>query len=103
MNRQSLVVAFALAALASGAALAQDKSAEMKGDKKKGYGVSKPGKMTALPDREPPAPARQRSTMTATLGSTLPRAPAPPSRPRKARVRSSRSRRELLVHRTNSR
>ena len=44
MNRQSLVVAAALAALASGAALAQDKSAEMKGDKEKCYGVSQAGK-----------------------------------------------------------
>ncbi|HUL64030.1 MAG TPA: DUF2282 domain-containing protein [Burkholderiaceae bacterium] len=44
MNRQSLVLAAALAALASGAALAQDKSAEMKGDKEKCYGVSQAGK-----------------------------------------------------------
>jgi uncharacterized membrane protein len=44
MNRQSLVVAAALAALVSGAALAQDKSAEMKGEKEKCYGVSQAGK-----------------------------------------------------------
>ena len=44
MNRQSLAVAVALAALASGAALAQDKSGEMKGDKEKCYGVSQAGK-----------------------------------------------------------
>src|SRR5215471_9265651 len=44
MNRQSFVVAVALAALTSGAALAQDKSAEMKGDKEKCYGISLAGK-----------------------------------------------------------
>jgi len=44
MNRQSFVVAVALAALSSGAVLAQDKGAEMKGDKEKCYGVSQAGK-----------------------------------------------------------
>jgi uncharacterized membrane protein len=44
MNRHSFVVAVALAALSSGAVLAQDKSAEMKGDKEKCYGVSQAGK-----------------------------------------------------------
>ena len=44
MNRQSLVVAFALAALASGAALAQYKGASIKGEKEKCYGISQAGK-----------------------------------------------------------
>jgi uncharacterized membrane protein len=45
MNRRhSLVVTvFALAAVASGAALAQDKGTPMKGEKEKCYGVSKAG------------------------------------------------------------
>jgi len=43
MKRQSLVVAVALAALASGAALAQDKGASIKGEKEKCYGISKAG------------------------------------------------------------
>jgi uncharacterized membrane protein len=44
MNRQSLVVAAALAALVSGAALAEDKGGSMKGEKEKCYGVSQAGK-----------------------------------------------------------
>jgi len=44
MNRQSLVVAAALAALAAGAALAQDKGASIKGEKEKCYGISQAGK-----------------------------------------------------------
>jgi len=44
MNRQSLVVAAALAAVVSGAALAQDKGASIKGEKEKCYGVSQAGK-----------------------------------------------------------
>ncbi|HTT09723.1 MAG TPA: DUF2282 domain-containing protein [Burkholderiaceae bacterium] len=44
MNRKSLVVAATLAALASGAALAQDKGASIKGEKEKCYGISQAGK-----------------------------------------------------------
>ena len=45
MNRTSLAVtAFALTALASGAALAQDKGASIKGEKEKCYGISMAGK-----------------------------------------------------------
>jgi uncharacterized membrane protein len=44
MKRQSLAVAVALAALASGAALAQDKGASMNGEMEKCYGVSLAGK-----------------------------------------------------------
>jgi uncharacterized membrane protein len=45
MVRQSLAVsALALAALASGAALAQDKGASIKGEKEKCYGISLAGK-----------------------------------------------------------
>jgi len=45
MNRTTLAVtAFALTALASGAALAQDKGASIKGEKEKCYGISQAGK-----------------------------------------------------------
>ena len=45
MNSRNLAVtAFALAALASGAALAQDKGASIKGEKESCYGVSLAGK-----------------------------------------------------------
>ena len=45
MNTRDLAVtAVALAALASGAALAQDKGASIKGEKEKCYGVSMAGK-----------------------------------------------------------
>ena len=45
MNTRNLAVtAFTLAALASGAALAQDKGASIKGEKEKCYGVSMAGK-----------------------------------------------------------
>ena len=44
MNRQTLAVAVALAALASGAASAQDKGASIKGEKEKCYGISQAGK-----------------------------------------------------------
>lgn len=45
MNSKSLAItAVALAALVSGAAMAQDKDAAMKGDKEKCYGVSMAGK-----------------------------------------------------------
>jgi uncharacterized membrane protein len=45
MNRTSLAVtAFALTALASGAALAQDKGASIKGEKERCYGISLAGK-----------------------------------------------------------
>ena len=45
MNSRNLAVtAFTLAALASGAALAQDKGASIKGEKEKCYGVSMAGK-----------------------------------------------------------
>ena len=44
MNRQSLAVAVALAAFASGAAFAQDKGAAIKGEKEKCYGISQAGK-----------------------------------------------------------
>lgn len=45
MNRQFVsVAAFALAALTSGAALAQDKGASIKGEKEKCYGVAMAGK-----------------------------------------------------------
>jgi uncharacterized membrane protein len=45
MNSRNLAVtAVALAALVSGAALAQDKGASIKGDKEKCYGVSLAGK-----------------------------------------------------------
>jgi len=45
MNRTTLAVtAFALTALASGAALAQDKGASIKGEKERCYGISQAGK-----------------------------------------------------------
>ena len=45
MNTRKLAVTtFALAAIASGAALAQDKGASIKGEKEKCYGVSMAGK-----------------------------------------------------------
>lgn len=44
MKRNALVVTLALTALASGAALAQDKGASIKGDKERCYGVSLSGK-----------------------------------------------------------
>lgn len=45
MNTRNLAVtAFTLAALASGAALAQDKGASIKGEKERCYGVSLAGK-----------------------------------------------------------
>jgi uncharacterized membrane protein len=45
MNRTSLAAtAFALTALASGAALAQDKGASIKGEKERCYGISLAGK-----------------------------------------------------------
>jgi uncharacterized membrane protein len=45
MNRQSVAItAFALSALAAGAALAQDKGASIKGEKERCYGVSMAGK-----------------------------------------------------------
>jgi uncharacterized membrane protein len=44
MNRHSVVVAFALSALAAGAALAQDKGASIKGEKERCYGISQAGK-----------------------------------------------------------
>jgi uncharacterized membrane protein len=45
MNSKSLAItAVTLAALCSGAAIAQDKDAAMKGDKEKCYGVSMAGK-----------------------------------------------------------
>jgi uncharacterized membrane protein len=45
MNRTSLAVtAFALTALASGAALAQDKGASIKGEKERCYGIAMAGK-----------------------------------------------------------
>ena len=46
MNRRHTlaVAAFALAAVASGAALAQDKGASIKGEKERCYGVAKAGK-----------------------------------------------------------
>jgi uncharacterized membrane protein len=44
MKRNALLVTFALAALASGASLAQDKGASIKGEKEKCYGVSLAGK-----------------------------------------------------------
>ena len=43
-TRNFAVTTFALAAIASGAALAQDKGASIKGDKEKCYGVSMAGK-----------------------------------------------------------
>lgn len=43
-SRNLAVTAFTLAALASGAALAQDKGASIKGEKEKCYGVSLAGK-----------------------------------------------------------
>jgi uncharacterized membrane protein len=45
MNRRHsiAVTAFALAAIASGAAIAQDKGASIKGEKEKCYGVAKAG------------------------------------------------------------
>jgi uncharacterized membrane protein len=45
MNRTTLAVtAFALTALASGAALAQDKGASIKGEKERCYGIAQAGK-----------------------------------------------------------
>ena len=44
MKQTIAVTTFALAALVSGAALAQDKSASIKGEKEKCYGVSQAGK-----------------------------------------------------------
>ncbi len=45
MNRQTIAVtSFALAALVSGAALAQDKGASIKGEKEKCYAISQAGK-----------------------------------------------------------
>ena len=45
MNTRNLAVtAFTLAALASGAALAQDKGASIKGEKERCYGISMAGK-----------------------------------------------------------
>jgi uncharacterized membrane protein len=44
MKRQSLAVAVALAALASGAARAQEKGASIKGEKEKCYAISQAGK-----------------------------------------------------------
>jgi uncharacterized membrane protein len=45
MNRQSVAItAFALSALAAGAALAQDKGASIKGEKERCYGVAEAGK-----------------------------------------------------------
>lgn len=43
-SRNIAVTAFALAALASGAALAQDKGASIKGEKERCYGISAAGK-----------------------------------------------------------
>jgi len=42
-TRHSLVLAAALAAFASGAAVAQDKGASIKGEKEKCYGIAKAG------------------------------------------------------------
>lgn len=45
MNRHSVAItAFALSALAAGAALAQDKGASIKGEKERCYGVAQAGK-----------------------------------------------------------
>ena len=45
MNRQSVAItAFALSALAAGAAFAQDKGASIKGEKERCYGISMAGK-----------------------------------------------------------
>lgn len=44
MKSQQLALAFALSALAAGAALAQDKGASIKGEKEKCYGISEAGK-----------------------------------------------------------
>ena len=44
MKSQSLALAFALSALAAGAALAQDKGASIKGEKERCYGISEAGK-----------------------------------------------------------
>ena len=47
MKRTTLAVtAFALTALASGAALAQDKGASIKGEKERCYGISQAGSST---------------------------------------------------------
>lgn len=43
MKQAIAVTAFALAAIASGASMAQDKGASMKGEKEKCYGVAKAG------------------------------------------------------------
>jgi uncharacterized membrane protein len=43
MKQSLAVTAFALAAITSGAALAQDKGASIKGEKEKCYGVAKAG------------------------------------------------------------
>ena len=92
MNCNKLAVtAFALSALASGAALAADtKPGSM--DKKdmaameKCYGVALAGKNDCAAGRAPPAPARPRRTIRPTPGKTCPRAPAPRSRRRRARA-----------------
>jgi len=44
MNRTTIATAITLAALASGAALAQDKGASIKGEKERCYGISLAGK-----------------------------------------------------------
>jgi uncharacterized membrane protein len=44
MNRTTVATAITLAALASGAALAQDKGASIKGEKERCYGISLAGK-----------------------------------------------------------
>ena len=44
MNRTLAVTVFALTALASGAALAQDKGAAIKGEKERCYGIAQAGK-----------------------------------------------------------
>ncbi len=43
MNRNTVVAAIALAALASGVAIAQDKGASIKGEKERCYGISLSG------------------------------------------------------------
>lgn len=44
MKTQSLALALALSALATGAALAQDKGASIKGEKERCYGIAEAGK-----------------------------------------------------------
>ena len=77
MKSQSMTIAAAtLAALVSGAALAQDKGASIKGDKERCYGVALAGQndCAAGPGGRP-APAR-RNGLPGECVSTLPRARA---------------------------